>query len=83
MTRIVGRPAAAADIEEAFRWYEDRREGLGDEFLAAVNLALDDITLHPAMYRVMYRPVQGREKSCSPGKRRIEFVQVNSPKKRR
>jgi hypothetical protein len=27
------RPAAAADVEEAWRWHESRREGLGDEFL--------------------------------------------------
>ena len=36
---IVIRPAAAADIEEAFFWYERQRPGLGDEFLAKVNNA--------------------------------------------
>lgn len=30
------RPLAAADVEEAYRWYDGRRQGLGDEFLAAV-----------------------------------------------
>ena len=25
------RPAASADVEDAWRWYEARREGLGDE----------------------------------------------------
>ena len=40
MTPVVVRPAAAADIEEAFVWYEGRRPGLGDEFLAALQLAL-------------------------------------------
>jgi hypothetical protein len=27
------RSAAAADVEEAWLWYETQREGLGDEFL--------------------------------------------------
>ncbi len=32
--QTVVRPAAAADIEEAFLWYEQQRGGLGNEFLA-------------------------------------------------
>lgn len=38
---ILLRPAAAADIEEAFLWYERQRAGLGNEFLAAVESTLD------------------------------------------
>jgi hypothetical protein len=30
--QIVVRPAAAADIEDAFVWYEQKRQGLGLEF---------------------------------------------------
>jgi hypothetical protein len=30
------RPAAAADVEEAWQWYEAQREGLGDELLQVV-----------------------------------------------
>ena len=37
---LVLRPAAAADIEEAFSWYEHQRKGLGNEFLAAVDAGL-------------------------------------------
>ncbi|MEW6745699.1 MAG: hypothetical protein AB1486_23360 [Planctomycetota bacterium] len=33
---LVVRPAAAADLDEAFLWYEARRPGLGGEFLSAV-----------------------------------------------
>jgi len=36
-------PAAAADVEEAFRWYEARRDGLGDEFLEVVQSGLESI----------------------------------------
>jgi hypothetical protein len=35
------RAAAAADFEDAYRWYENQRVGLGDEFLAAVVLSLN------------------------------------------
>ena len=33
--QCIVRAAAAADIEEAFLWYESQRPGLGQEFLAA------------------------------------------------
>lgn len=55
MTAPVIRAAAAADIEEAFLWYERQRTGLGDEFLAAVQSALDDVITHPTMYPVIHR----------------------------
>jgi hypothetical protein len=35
--QIVIRPAAAADIEDAFVWYEQQRLGLGSEFLKIVD----------------------------------------------
>jgi len=52
---IIVRPAAAADIEEAFLWYEDQRPGLGHEFLVAVQSARESIAAHPAMYPVIHR----------------------------
>ena len=55
MTRLLVRPAAAADIEEAYRWYERRRVGLGEEFLAAVDAALRDLAAHPVAYAVVHR----------------------------
>lgn len=38
--RVLIRPAAAADIEEAFVWYEQQRPRLGFEFLKIVDDAL-------------------------------------------
>ena len=55
MTRLLVRPAAAADIEEAYLWYESRRIGLGEEFLAAVDLLLGEILAHPTAYQVIHR----------------------------
>lgn len=49
------RPAAAADVEEAYRWYEERRAGLGEEFLAAVQGTLESIMANPELYPVVHR----------------------------
>ena len=53
--RPIVRPAAAADIEEAFLWYERQAAGLGDEFLIAVQSALDKIVANPKQYPVIQR----------------------------
>ena len=43
----VFRAAAAADVEEAYEWYEGRRKGLGDQLLDAIQAALASILGHP------------------------------------
>jgi plasmid stabilization system protein ParE len=53
--RLLLRPAAAADVEAAYRWYEHQRVGLGEEFLAAVRRTLKTITAHPAGCPVIHR----------------------------
>lgn len=52
---VVVRPAAAADFEDACRWYENLRPGLGDEFLDAVDKTLDSVSEAPRSYRVVHR----------------------------
>jgi toxin ParE1/3/4 len=55
------RAAAAADVEEApHRWYQDRRGGLGDEFLAAVAETLEAIQRQPAAAALEHRDVRRR-----------------------
>lgn len=46
-TRLVLHAAAAADLEEAYGWYERARVGLGHEFPSAVRLTLDVVVSHP------------------------------------
>ena len=43
-------PVARDDITEAFRWYEGQRDGLGDEFLAALDDRLDAVREAPDGY---------------------------------
>jgi len=52
------RPEAAADIEEACRWHEARRPGLGDEFLDGVGEALGFLGVRPESAPVVHRDVR-------------------------
>jgi plasmid stabilization system protein ParE len=51
--QCIVRPAAAADIDEAFLWYQTQRPGLGHEFLAAADTLIDAIAEHPLRYPVV------------------------------
>lgn len=53
--QILIRPAAAADIEDAFVWYEQQRLGLGSEFLKIVDDALTAIQRSPQLHPVIHR----------------------------
>jgi plasmid stabilization system protein ParE len=53
--RLLLRPAAAADVEEAYRWYEAQRQGLGEEFLLALGGVLRSIRENPDRYPIIYR----------------------------
>ena len=47
---VVTRPAAASEIETAYRWYEKEREGLGSEFLDAVEKIVKVIAENPERF---------------------------------
>ena len=49
------RPDAEADALEAFRWYNEQVPGLGQEFLAEIDHALESILAHPEANRKLYR----------------------------
>ena len=44
---LILRPASAADVEAAYRWYEQQQVGLADEFLDAVRGTLRAIEMNP------------------------------------
>jgi plasmid stabilization system protein ParE len=56
--QLIVRPEAEADLVEAFDWYDDRRAGLGNEFLTAVDTALEQIIENPLRFAVLYRNVR-------------------------
>ena len=41
------RPEATAELNEAWNWYEERREGLGDELLGCVEVAFASVQRNP------------------------------------
>ena len=55
---VVIRPAAAAEIETAFRWYEKEREGLGSKFLEAVDKMVKAIAENPEHFPVIRKDIR-------------------------
>lgn len=41
---------AQQDVDEAYSWYEDRRPGLGEEFLACVDACIQAICRVPELH---------------------------------
>jgi toxin ParE1/3/4 len=46
--KVRNEPEAEEELLAAARWYDEKRPGLGDEFLAAVDAAVELIQSHPA-----------------------------------
>lgn len=46
---------AESDVYEAYVWYEKQREGLGEEFLEALDSAKEAIINNPKTYRIRYK----------------------------
>ncbi len=55
MTSVWFLPSALDDVRTAYAWYEGERPGLGDEFLEAVQSALDRILGFPLASPVVHR----------------------------
>ena len=71
------RPAAQADVDAAYKWYEEQRPGLGREFIAAVDAAVGSILAFPESYPVVHRgdacPSRGSHTVSSTASRGSEF----------
>jgi len=55
LKQVIVRPAAAADIEDAYQWYESQRPGLGEEFLGALRVTRDRVLEQPEAFPVLHR----------------------------
>lgn len=49
------RPAAAADIDRAYGWYERERQGLGEELLEEIRATVQSVLERPEAYPVVHR----------------------------
>ena len=54
--QIIVRPEAEAEVQQAFDWYQEQSEGLGLEFLRAIEACLFAITRDPFAYLVVKVP---------------------------
>ncbi len=46
---------AREDILEGYKWYEEQREGLGEEFLDNLDATTDNIKEYPLHYQVQHK----------------------------
>lgn len=51
MTKLIYREAAAADVQDAYEWYQAQRIGLGEEFLAELAVAERSILASPEAFQ--------------------------------
>ncbi len=58
MYTIVIQPEAEADLDDAYEWYEEHRTGLGDQFLAAIEAAFDQLRKTASVQRIVYKSVR-------------------------
>jgi plasmid stabilization system protein ParE len=58
MRSLLIRPDAEVDIEEAYRWYERQRSGLGSDFLLCLEEGFAKTQKNPEMFPVVHRNVR-------------------------
>lgn len=55
---LLVRGRAKADIRRAAKWYERQKEGLGKQFVAEVDAALERIEANPEQYQIVHRNIR-------------------------
>lgn len=56
--QVVFRPAARAEFDGATLWYEDRQPGLGIQFLAEIDRAVDLASKYPDRYPIKHSEIR-------------------------
>ena len=55
--KLIVRPEAEAELEDAYLWYEQQIVGLGSQFLLSVDAAINSIRRNPRQYPVVYKNI--------------------------
>lgn len=58
--RLIIRPEAEDDLKAAFSWYEEKRHGLGYDFLLQVEAGLRFIERNPLINQQRYKGTRGQ-----------------------
>ena len=53
--KLIIRPEAELDLEDAFLWYESQDIGLGSEFVRAIDNCISMIGRNPLSYSLIYQ----------------------------
>ncbi len=53
--KVIVRPEAEDDLKEAFSWYEDKRTGLGYDFLLQVDAGINFVNRNPEIHPIEYK----------------------------
>ena len=56
--RLLIRPEAEFDLAAAYRWYDDKDAGLGEEFLRTVEASLRGIQKYPLTHQTIYKEIR-------------------------
>lgn len=56
--KLTLRKEAEFDIEEQFEFFEEKRVGLGHDFLLCVEEAIDKLQKNPLIYRKIYKELR-------------------------
>lgn len=56
--KLTLRKEAEFDVEEQFEFFEEKRVGLGHDFLLCVEEALDKLQKNPLIYRKIYKELR-------------------------
>ena len=85
---VVFQPGVREEVDDAYVWYEQQRKGLGEAFLAAVQVALDQIGQAPEAHAPIYRTVRHCQVKRFPfavyyraGSNRIDVIAVHHGKR--
>lgn len=56
--RLLIRRQAKSDLQRAVQWYERQSLGLGKEFIAEIETALQRVRENPLQYQTIYRDIR-------------------------
>jgi len=56
--KLILRQEAERDLTETYKWYNEMVPGLGSDFLAVVERALESIQENPARFPIIHREVR-------------------------
>ncbi|NOQ27325.1 MAG: type II toxin-antitoxin system RelE/ParE family toxin [Bacteroidales bacterium] len=58
MHKLIIKPFAELDVIDISKWYNDKRDGLGDEFLLALDAKINEIQRNPDHHQAIYKKIR-------------------------